>query len=60
MDEMVFTICARAVVKELEEGKQLYEMLKERLADHPEISLGGGIHYNLSPKQEIKPNENPT
>jgi len=57
---MVFTICARADIKELEEGIQLYEMLKERLADHPEISLGGGIHYALNPKPEIPKNENTT
>jgi len=55
---MVFTVCARAEIDEIEEGKQLYEMLKERLADHPEISLGGGIHYNLNPKPEEATNEN--
>lgn len=48
---MKLTIVLRKEVPDLETAEQLYNLVKERLADHPEVEVKGTVsnHYPEEP-----------
>lgn len=48
-EQMILTIVARKPVADAEEGKRIYEWVKERLSERPEVELSGHVtnHFTL-------------
>lgn len=42
-DELYLTITLRKVVETQEQGRVIYDLVKERLADRPDVKVTGGI-----------------
>lgn len=49
MENMFLIITLRKIVPDRETGRLLYELVKTRLEDHPEVSIAGLVtnHFDL-------------
>lgn len=47
-DELYLTITLRKIIETQEQGRALYDLVKEKMADHPEVKVSGGINNHFS------------
>lgn len=50
-DEMILVITLRKTVPNRDTGRAIYDLVKQRLADRPEIQISGMVnnHFDLDP-----------
>lgn len=51
---MQLVITLRKKVADREEGKQIYELVKQKLEDHPDVKVTGHVTNHFE-NEEIKP-----
>lgn len=49
MDEIILTITLRKAVPNREAGRELFDLVKNRLSDRPEVTITGHVtnHYGM-------------
>lgn len=48
-DQMILTVTARKEVADRDEGKAIYDIIKQKMADRPDVELTGHVtnHFDL-------------
>lgn len=49
---MILEITIRKVVDDREEGRQLFELVKERIKDHPDLKIRGKVTNRFIKERE--------